>query len=248
LFGHIFVASPNWKMHSSDRVFNPPQRINLDQARHFTHSKLGRGNTPVIINANKISFIQGEMYSLRRQVAQKFPVKLFGKAWDRNNKFKFFILSLKNIISQSIYLKQKLFSFKVIIKNVFTYFPPPINYCGVLEDKSILCATDFAIVIENELSYVTEKLFDVLCAGCIPIYIGPNLKEFSLDLPSELICDPSVREIKKKLKFVYQLTDDEKLLLRLKIFKLLEVNYDLWNEDTVINLLLRDITEIITLN
>jgi hypothetical protein len=34
--------------------------------------------------------------------------------------------------------------------------------------------------MENEASYVSEKLFDALVYGCIPIYVGPNLEEFGI--------------------------------------------------------------------
>ena len=36
------------------------------------------------------------------------------------------------------------------------------------------------LVIENEKTYLSEKLFNALLAGCIPIYIGPELTKFKL--------------------------------------------------------------------
>jgi hypothetical protein len=38
----------------------------------------------------------------------------------------------------------------------------------------------FALIIENEASYVSEKLLNAIIAGCVPIYCGPNLSEFGL--------------------------------------------------------------------
>ena len=36
------------------------------------------------------------------------------------------------------------------------------------------------LVIENWPYYVSEKLFDALFAGCIPVYVGPSLINFGI--------------------------------------------------------------------
>jgi hypothetical protein len=45
----------------------------------------------------------------------------------------------------------------------------------------------FALVIENDRSFISEKLFDALFAGCVPIYVGPSLN--SLSLPPDLVIE-----------------------------------------------------------
>jgi hypothetical protein len=40
-------------------------------------------------------------------------------------------------------------------------------------------------VIENSPDYVSEKLFDVLVHGVVPLYVGPPLEEFGI--PSSLV-------------------------------------------------------------
>ena len=39
---------------------------------------------------------------------------------------------------------------------------------------------EVAVVIENEPTYVSEKLFDALAAGCIPVYVGPPLGDYRI--------------------------------------------------------------------
>ena len=41
-----------------------------------------------------------------------------------------------------------------------------------------------ALVIENSFELVTEKIFDAWLAGCIPVYVGPDLSD--LGVPDEL--------------------------------------------------------------
>jgi hypothetical protein len=50
-----------------------------------------------------------------------------------------------------------------------------------------ISAYKYSVVIENEASYVSEKLFEALFAGCIPKYVGPNLREF--DFPAGLVIE-----------------------------------------------------------
>ena len=44
-----------------------------------------------------------------------------------------------------------------------------------------LCRYKYCIAIENSIAqdYVTEKVYDALAAGCVPIYLGaPNIADF----------------------------------------------------------------------
>lgn len=43
------------------------------------------------------------------------------------------------------------------------------------------CRYRYCIAIENSIAkdYVTEKIYDALASGCVPIYLGaPNIREF----------------------------------------------------------------------
>ena len=53
----------------------------------------------------------------------------------------------------------------------------------------------FALVIENELSYMSEKLFDAFFAGCIPIYIGPDIAHYGIPKGLVIQCKPTVTSL-----------------------------------------------------
>jgi hypothetical protein len=53
----------------------------------------------------------------------------------------------------------------------------------------------FALVIENELSYMSEKLFDAFFAGCIPIYVGPNVANYKIPKGLVIQCQPTVTSL-----------------------------------------------------
>ena len=57
----------------------------------------------------------------------------------------------------------------------------------------------YSIVIENSSDYVSEKLFDSLLSGCIPVYVGPDLSLY--DLPENLYiqAEPNFVDIKSKM-------------------------------------------------
>lgn len=43
-----------------------------------------------------------------------------------------------------------------------------------------MATKDFAVVIENSQTYISEKLFDAVIAGCIPLFCGPRLSQFGI--------------------------------------------------------------------
>jgi hypothetical protein len=55
------------------------------------------------------------------------------------------------------------------------------EFHGWVEDKfEVLSQFKLSLVIENEADWVTEKVFDSIVAGAVPIYVGPDL---SRDFP-----------------------------------------------------------------
>ena len=59
----------------------------------------------------------------------------------------------------------------------FSYHYP--SYKGRVENKLLeLSKFKYAIVIENEADFVSEKLFDAIAAKCVPIYVGPDLSMY----------------------------------------------------------------------
>lgn len=98
------------------------------------------------------------------------------------------------------------------------------NYFGVVEDKiKKLGEYKFCLVFENHKSpyYITEKIFDSLKAGCIPIYFG--CKEINTLVPEELYIRINLLE---KLDTIFQrlnsITDEDYKLFIKKTKKYFE--------------------------
>lgn len=154
---------------------NWPQTWDITRVGGLLDSKLKRLDAVVMINANKISFVKGELYSLRRQLAcNSSRIHTWGHAWDISTKEKA-IKALKELV--------------IAVRNLETisysalngWFSSPKKFQGVSQNKlSTLAEYDYAIVVENSLEFMTEKLFDSLFAGTLPIYVGPPLASFGI--------------------------------------------------------------------
>jgi hypothetical protein len=60
-----------------------------------------------------------------------------------------------------------------------------VDNVGIVDDKqAVLADAEFAVVIENSANYVSEKLFDAMFAGCVPLYVGPPLS--SVGIPDDV--------------------------------------------------------------
>ena len=99
-------------------------------------------------------------------------IDVYGEGWDSN-------LYVIKALSKSL-LRYFLSRSKSLPSLKLNLFVKPRNYLGVALDKSILSEYKYSLVMENEASYVSEKLFYALVYGCIPIYVGPNLEELGI--------------------------------------------------------------------
>ena len=124
----------------------------------------------VNISANKYSNKKGELYSARRKAIRNFERRLstkfdhYGVGW--------------NMPSTRV---QK------IIQLLTPIYP---SFRGEVKSKEdVLKNYNFALCYENASvpGWITEKIFDCLRAGCIPIYLGaPNIAKY---LPKEVFID-----------------------------------------------------------
>lgn len=160
-----------------------------------------------LINADKLSFIAGENYSLRRQIVSYPTVDTYGHGWDEGFRRKFGKLLLE--LATAIQSGRKLNFYAA--RN---WFNPSVNWHGPVKSKnSTLEKYKVSIVIENSSEFMSEKLFDSLFAGCIPVYVGPPISDFGV--PENLIyqCEASpksiVREIERALNHDYDVWASE---------------------------------------
>jgi hypothetical protein len=176
------------KLSTRERVWQSIQSGNFDPNRWSA-----RGIPLAMIASNKFSPLKNNGYNLRRQVASAIPndkITIYGQNWNDNfierlNAYlRMYIFNLRNK-----YLPQlNLFQLKSYVGQ---------NIGGEIELKSkILPSIKFLLIIENSLNVFTEKFFDALLMGVIPIYVGPNLDIIGIPQSTYLRVDSNVYAIR----------------------------------------------------
>jgi hypothetical protein len=159
-----------------------------------------RNRNLVMVNGNKFSANKKSLYGLRRKLSKNlFKLEvgfdLYGQNWQmsKTKELKERIWAIRKEISAFNFP-----SFKEAFSE-FTYRYP--GYKGPVDDKyNLLTKYKFALIIENEADYITEKIFDAIYSKCVPLYIGPDLKELK-DLNNCIVhISPSAKSIATFLK------------------------------------------------
>jgi hypothetical protein len=147
-----------------------------------------------LVNGNKISFIPGELYSLRREAIMTIKsLDLYGTSWDLSSESKI-RHALSNLV---IAIKGGYFPRISGARYYFKRFP---SWKGSPFDKRrVLFNYKYCLVIENSTEFMTEKLFDAFFSGCIPIYVGPELEEFPIPANLYFQAKPNLKSIKESL-------------------------------------------------
>ena len=176
------------KMNTRERVLQSIQSGNFDPNKWSM-----RDIRLAMIASNKFSPLKNSGYNLRRQIALTIPsdtIAIYGKHWEDNfskrlNYFlRMIIFNLRNnYLPQLDFLQLKSFIGKEII--------------GEIELKSeILPRIKFLLIIENSLTVFTEKFFDALLMGVIPLYVGPDLDTIGIPPTTYLRVNSSVCDIR----------------------------------------------------
>lgn len=179
------------------RIGRPEQQrvIEWPQTWRAMETRQERINAAVLANADKWSFIYGQLYWLRAAVANKnAKVHVFGYGWDRS-------LAVR-IAHRSFEIGRTLSCGKFPnFRGVQFVIAKPRNYLGVVEDKvNAMSKYKVALVIENSLELMTEKLFDAWFAGCIPVYVGPDVGKFGLPKDLVISCEPTLVSIQNAIE------------------------------------------------
>ena len=136
-----------------------------------------------MIAANKVAPAFGENYSLRRKFARNLVAlefNLYGPLWSESIQEK---LKHRFAVAYFAIRHGSIPNITSIYGNLLFKYPRSL---GTIEDKhQILGNSKFSLVIENSNTYVSEKLFDSILNGCIPIYFGPRISE--VGLPPEIV-------------------------------------------------------------
>jgi hypothetical protein len=221
-FDHIIdIGKPKSSTHT---VINWPQ----DLSSYLKNPKT-KNDRVVIVNSNLLSLKRGENYSLRRQAINDIEdLDLYGYQWNNG--------LVRKLHTSAIELKKYLFKARDLkiqgIKNYFRHFN---NYLGEVEDKRMVISMyKYCLVIENSSEYLSEKIFDALLSGCIPIYIGPEL--ISYEIPGYLFlqAQPNIGDIRAKI-YEAKKIDYEEWRESLDIWLADPKTYENWSKDLFVS-------------
>lgn len=171
---------------------NTPKYAGLEKKTLFINVEnfrienwLKRGIFISLVAANKVSSTKTNNYKLRRDIAATAKLgtlDVFGGLWQDK-----FIAKAKHRLSVLFHAirNQTVPNFSSIWEGLFVVTR---NYKGSPANKhDIISKSKYSLVIENSNSYVSEKLFDAMVGGSIPIYFGPQLSLFGIDEKDLLI-------------------------------------------------------------
>jgi hypothetical protein len=182
LYKNVVVVSPLQKSQNNQIIWDSgylPNSIALENKLIKCRSTV-KNFEICFVNQNKFSFIKGELYTFRRAAINEFLRKgisfnLAGGDWDKGKMWdlKSRLSCFKNTLASYRSITLKGFLARVDMKNT------NLNYHGkVVDSIDFMAGFRFALIIENEASYISEKLLNAIIAGCVPIYCGPNLNQF----------------------------------------------------------------------
>jgi len=177
-YGSIVVISPN-ELKGPKNLYWESGYIDFEK---IIRTPSNPQSGIALINENKFSFVPGSNYKLRKKVIDEFmdneqSVNLAGMNWDKGYAWHFRkqASALRSAIKNHQGAALSQVQFRLQVKSHW------INYAGRVDSaQSFLAQSKFAIVIENDSTYVSEKLLNALIAGCIPIYAGPSLSKYGI--------------------------------------------------------------------
>ena len=207
-----FDTNPSAPSNESFDIKSVIEKVISEGYFEYKNWKL-RKHMMVIVAANKVSPTSHSNYRLRRKLATSLPksdLEVYGALWN-SKKITTFIYRTRVMIYslRSGYLP----NLKEIYGDFFlkcgNYINEPRNKHEVLKD---FC---FSLVIENTSEYCTEKIFDAMINGTIPIYIGP--KHYTINLPKNVFiwCSGSLDE----LQSIFDNVTESECIVMLKSIK-----------------------------
>lgn len=213
----------------------------------FIEKYVGDNPKVALINANKFSFVPGSNYALRADfarlaISRGVDLTIAGKGWESG--------LIKNTIAQvKVLVFQVLLGARVNLR----YFRTPIytttnrdRFAGEVESAiDFLRTFDIVVIIENDSTYVSEKLYNAILAGSLPIYVGPKLSEHGL--PPELALE-TAGSSNAIIDAIF--TVDKNRLARWGEFRRnwlsLESTHQRWSESQGIHNLVNKLIEVLT--
>ena len=225
-FNHVIdVGKPR---SVNNEVLNWPQDLTI-----YVKSQKTKNNRIVMVNSNLLSLEFGENYSLRRKAVKGiYDLDLYGYQWNNSFSLKLrtLFIELKKVVTKKSIFK---------ISGLRNYFSDYDNYLGEIKNKrEMISCYKYCLVIENSKSYLSEKLFDALLSGSIPIYVGPNLLDYEIPQNLYIQAKPNLIDIKLKFEEAKKI-DFEDWINNLNLWLKDTKTYENWSEDLFLPKLLK---------
>ena len=181
--------------HGDDNHFNFPWPQDWSQNLEFKEVVTARSEAVALVNGNKLSFINGEMYSLRRECISNLPnLDLYGTGWNYGVLRKILIFAEEFRLTTKSGLIPNLANSRGWLKR-------PTNWKGAPNSKlDTLSQYKYSLVIENSVDYMTEKLFDAFFARCIPVYVGPSVDKYGIPPNLVVQVDSTLNSIERGIE------------------------------------------------
>lgn len=136
-----------------------------------------RISSSLLVASDKFSAHKNSNYAIRRTLATTVNhLAIAGMGWRRPLLGRLKIVAIESARHRRLEL---LDSLKFLIGR-----KPDVLIGQVLDKLEVAKHYKFALVIENDSTYLTEKIFDAFFAGCFPIYVGPNAQAYGI--PTDL--------------------------------------------------------------
>jgi hypothetical protein len=179
----------------------------------------------ILIQSRKYSFVKGQLYSLRVLLASSDKrVFVVGRGWAETwyRTLGRLIVELGKTLRAGV---------SIDWQTCISGFKIPINLLGPAESKNFAMQEfKVAVVIENSQEYMSEKLFDALVGGCIPVYVGPDLGTFGIPPTLYVSADATLESVKRGISAALEV-DYVTWQNQVKDFLADEKTRELWSAD-----------------
>jgi hypothetical protein len=154
------------------------------------YSRTPKLSRACLIASNKLSFLPGELYSLRRLVIDSTQdIDLYGQGWNSSKSTKLKQLCFE-LYNSALALRAPSFRLMALF-----FSRSPANFGSVQDKLELNSRYKVSVVIENSIEFMSEKLLEAISAGSIPVYVGPKPSEFGIPDSLTVWVDPSVESI-----------------------------------------------------
>lgn len=148
-----------------------------------------------MIAANKVSSQKVDNYKIRRRIAKECSTEIlevYGPYWGAN-----IFSQIKHRLSVASFSIRNgtIPNLASLYGNLHWRYP---TSKGIVSNKhDVLIKSKFTIAAENSNDYFSEKLFDAIYDGTIPLFIGPNLSDSGLPENIGINISGGVKEIEE---------------------------------------------------